>query len=194
MGAAAAGLLVIVATRLLALHTVPLLTWLIDGIGWVIGGVFEAIAAGGVIALYRDHEELKGRPDVFLRSNGARSEQVLTTTTRPAFGLLVRRGVRALVRGRWSLAGDHVEVRSLEEIQKALDASGWLAGLPFMPEMATFCGQSARVFRCVDKIYDYGRTKKLRRLRHVVLLGGFRCDGSTPGRCQAASDLPGKTA
>jgi len=192
--AAAAGLLVIVATRLLAPHTVPLLTWLIDGIGWVIGGLFEAIAAGGVIALYRDHEELKGRRDVFLRSNGALSEQVLTATKRPAFGLLVRRGVRALVRGRWSLAGDHVEVRSLEEIQKTLDANGCLDGLPFMPEMAKFCGQSARVFRCVDKIYDYGRTKKLRRLRHVVLLGGFRCDGSAHGRCQAACYLQWKTA
>ena len=192
--AAAVGLFVIGATQLLAPHTFRWLGWLIDGVGWTIGGVFEAVAAGGMVALYRDHGELKGRPDLFLRSNDAHSEQVLTATGRPGFGLLVRRGVRAVLRGRWSLVGDRVEVRSLEEIQKTLDGNGCLDGLPFMPEMAAFCGQSARVFRCVDKIYDYGRTKKLRRLQHVVLLGGFRCDGSAHGRCQAACYLLWKKA
>ena len=191
--AAAAGLFVIVTIHVIAPHKVPWLTALFDAIGWLIGGIFEAVAAGGVIALYRDHGELKGRPDLFLSANGAHSEPAVTTK-RPGFGLLVRRGMRTLVGGRWSLVGDQVEVRSLEEIQKTLDATGCLDGLPFMPEMVAVCGQSARVFRCVDKIYDYGRTKKLRRLRNVVLLGGFRCDGRAHGGCQASCYLLWKEA
>jgi hypothetical protein len=191
--AAAAGIFVILATRLVAPHTFPWLTALLDAIGWLFGTVFEAVAAGGVIALYRDHGELKGRPDLFLSSNRARSEPALTTE-RPAFGIRVRRAVRALLGGRWSLVGDRVEVCSLEEIRATLDENGCLDGLPFMPEMEAFCGQPARVFRCVDKIYDYGRTKKLRRLRHVVLLSGLRCDGGAHGGCQASCYLLWKTA
>jgi hypothetical protein len=191
--AAVAGLSVIVVSQLIVPSRFPGLRAVIDAIGWLIGAFFEAVALGGVIALYRDHEERKGRTDLFLRANEAHSELALTLE-RPAFGIRVRRRVRSLARGRWVLVGDQVEIRTLEEIQKTLDADGCLDGLPFMPEMARFCGQRGSVFRCVDKIYDYGRSKTLRRLRNVVLLEGLRCDGRAHGGCQASCYLLWKTA
>ena len=41
--------------------------------------------------------------------------------------------------------GDLVEVRSPEEILATLDPNGELDALPFMPEMADFCGKRFRV-------------------------------------------------
>jgi hypothetical protein len=86
-----------------------------------------------------------------------------------------------------------VEVRSFAEIRQTLDARGCLDGLPFMPEMQAFCGRRLRVFRCVDKLYDYGGRKNLRRLRDTVLLTGLRCDGSAHDGCQARCYLMWKT-
>jgi len=191
--AAVTGLCVIVATHLVVPARFRAVTALIDAAGWVIGAIFEAVALGGVIALYRDRGERNGRPDLFLSANAARSEEALTRE-RPSFGILWRRGLRGLANGQWALVGDRVEVRSREEIQKTLDESGCLDGLPFMPEMAAFCGQQAWVFRGVDKIYDYGRSKRLRRLRNVVLLGGLRCDGSAHDGCHASCYLLWKRA
>jgi hypothetical protein len=191
--AALAGLFVIVATHLVAPSRFAVVTALIDAIAWVIGALFEAVALGGVIALYRDDGESKGRADLFLSANEPHSEQALTLE-RPAFGIRFRRGLRSLARGRWALVGDRVEIRSFEEIQKTLDENGCLDGLPFMPEMAAFCNRPAWVFRSVDKIYDFGRSKRLRRLRNVVLLGGLRCDGSAHGACQASCYLLWKRA
>jgi hypothetical protein len=193
ISAAGSGLFVIVATHLIVPGGFPAVTALVEAVGWVIGALFETVALGGVIALYRDHGERKGRADLFLSANEAHSEQALTME-RPAFGIRVRRGLRGLAKGRWALIGDRVEVRSLEEIQNTLDANGCLDGLPFIPEMVKFCGQRASVFRCVDKIYDYGRSKTLRRIRNVVLLRGLRCDGRAHGGCQALCYLMWKTA
>src|SRR5438094_10596849 len=63
-----------------------------------------------------------------------------------------------------------------------------------MPEMARFCGRRIRVFRGVDKILDFGRSWKLRRLEDTVLLAGMRCDGTAHGGCQASCYLLWKTA
>jgi hypothetical protein len=52
--AALAGLFVIVATHLVAPSRFAVVTALIDAIAWVIGALFEAVALGGVIALYPD--------------------------------------------------------------------------------------------------------------------------------------------
>jgi hypothetical protein len=92
------------------------------------------------------------------------------------------------------LVGDVVQIRTLEEIQSTLDESGCLDGLPFMEEMRAFCGQRALVYRCVDKIYDYGKSRKLRRLQDTVLLVGLRCDGGAHGGCQASCYLLWKKA
>ncbi len=193
LAAALTGLFVIVGTHLVTSGRLGTVTALIDAIACVFGGIFEAVAVGGVIALYRDHGDANRRADLFLTANKARSEQVLAAG-RTGVGILFRRWWRDLLGDRWALVGDVVEVRPREEIEKTLDAAGCLDGLPFMPEMAKFCGQQARVFRCVDKIYDYGRSKTLRRLTNVVLLTGLRCDGSAHGGCQASCYLLWKRA
>ncbi len=69
-----------------------------------------------------------------------------------------------------------------------------LDGLPFMAEMAAFCGQRHRVFRRVEKIHDYVTHTGLRRMRSAVLLEALRCDGSAHGGCQACCHLIWKEA
>ena len=104
----------------------------------------------------------------------------------PPRGHLLRRLLARPFLGHSFLVGDEVEVCSLDEIRATLDAQGMLEALPFMPEMEKFCGTRARVFRCLDKIYDYNRTKKMRQLDGCVLLIGLRCNGEAHGGCQAA--------
>jgi hypothetical protein len=111
-----------------------------------------------------------------------------------AWGIWVRRLFRRVLRQSYLLVGDLVQVRSLQEIKDSLDESGCLGGLPFMEEMAAFCGRRFRVYRCVDKIFDYGRSRRLRRIEDVVLLAGLRCDGGAHGGCQASCYLLWKTA
>lgn len=88
--------------------------------------------------------------------------------------------------------GEAVLIRSAEEITKTLDADGKLEGLPFMPEMARFCGTQARVHRHVDKtcVEGFG----LRRMEGTVLLEGLRCDGSAHDGCQRSCMLFWKEA
>jgi len=80
---------------------------------------------------------------------------------------------------------DLVEVRSQSEILATLDAQGWLAGLPFMPEMAKFCGRRFRVHRRASKVF-IDRHYYVARLEGWVLLEGVRCDGASHGACQMA--------
>lgn len=102
---------------------------------------------------------------------------------------LVRRAIRRL-RGRQFgqlglCAGEEVEILSREEILATLDPRGELDCLPFMPEMESWCGQKARVFRRVDKIFDWITMSGLRRMRDTVILEKMRCDGRHHGECQA---------
>jgi hypothetical protein len=83
------------------------------------------------------------------------------------------------------LVGNWVAVRSAGEILSTLDSNGTLDGLPFMPEMLSWCGKSFRVQRRVDKtcVADAGS------LRHfpkgdVVILDGPRCDGNAHDGCK----------
>jgi hypothetical protein len=73
-------------------------------------------------------------------------------------------------------------VRSLEEILATLDGRGTLDGLPFMPEMARYCGGRYRVYRRAEKtcVEGYG----VRLLGATVFLEGLRCDGSAHDGCQ----------
>jgi hypothetical protein len=82
--------------------------------------------------------------------------------------------------------GDWVEVRSKEEILATLDASGSLAGLPFMPEMLQFCGEKLQVFRRAHKTCDYTtpypyRTRRIDETVHLQT----RCDGQGHDGCEA---------
>lgn len=88
--------------------------------------------------------------------------------------------------------GQVVEVRSAGEILATLDAGGKLNGMPFMPEMARYCGRRFRVLRnpkmtCVEGV-------DLRRLEDTVFLEGLRCDGADHDGCQRGCRIFWKTA
>lgn len=82
-------------------------------------------------------------------------------------------------------AGDWVEVLSKEEILATLDETGSLDGLPFMPEMAQYCGMKFRVSKRAHKTCDPPNGLAGRRMLGTVHLEGLRCDGAAHGGCQA---------
>ena len=81
--------------------------------------------------------------------------------------------------------GDLVEVRSPAEILATLDERGTRDGLPFMPEMAAFCGRRFVVDRRAERVCDTVHYSGTRRPPNTVLLADLRCDGSAHGGCQA---------
>jgi hypothetical protein len=83
--------------------------------------------------------------------------------------------------------GQLVEVRSEDEILATLDETGALEQLPFMPEMARFCGRQFRVAAVAHKVCDTQSRTGMRRLNNAVNLAGAgaRCDGSAHDGCQA---------
>jgi hypothetical protein len=85
--------------------------------------------------------------------------------------------------------GDLVQVRSAEEILATLDERGELENLPFMPEMAAFCGQTLTVHKVAHKVCDTINRSGMRRMTRAVHLTGARCDGSAHGGCQTACSL-----
>jgi hypothetical protein len=149
------------------------------------------VFVGGLVVLHREGRASRGRPDLFLELNGDRSESALSRLGMN--GRFPKSVLRLFARDRF-VVGDLVEIQSLENIRRTLDADGTLDGVPFMTEMIPFCGRKARVLRCVDKVYDYGRSKTLRRLRDCVLLAGTRCDGAAHNGCQARCSVFWKTA
>jgi len=90
--------------------------------------------------------------------------------------------------------GDWVEVRSPAEILATLDERGMLENLPFMPEMAHFCGRRLRVDRRTERICDTVNYTGSLRLADAVMLEDLRCDGSAHGGCQASCRLIWKEA
>ncbi|MBD4412210.1 hypothetical protein GUG95_13095, partial [Xanthomonas citri pv. citri] len=79
-------------------------------------------------------------------------------------------------------AGDLVEVKSLDDIRATLDADGAYEDLPFMPEMAAFCGERLKVFRRAEKTCVEGHG--LRQMSGTVLLEEARCKGAEHDGCQ----------
>ena len=88
--------------------------------------------------------------------------------------------------------GDWVEVRPMAEILPALDGTNSLAGLPFMPEMAEFCGKRFRIVKLAHKTCDPTGCSNLRRMENAVHLDA-RCDGSGHDGCEARCLLIWKT-
>jgi len=78
--------------------------------------------------------------------------------------------------------GQLVRVRTEAEILATLDGDGKLEGMPFMPEMTRFFGQTFRVYRRAVKTCVEGNA--IRRLTDTVLLEGLRCDGAFHEGCQ----------
>jgi hypothetical protein len=87
---------------------------------------------------------------------------------------------------------DVVTVGSLEEILATLDADGKYEGMPFMPEMAAFCGKAFPVSRLVEKTCVEG--VGMRTVRETVFLDSLRCDGSAHDGCQRGCMLFWKEA
>ena len=81
-------------------------------------------------------------------------------------------------------AGEWVEVRSKEEILRTLDQSGQLDGMPFMPEMFTFCSQRFQVYKRAHKTCDTVFPVRGRRVDQTVHLE-TRCGGQAHGGCDA---------
>lgn len=82
-------------------------------------------------------------------------------------------------------SGDTVRVRSAADILATLDEHGRLNGVPFMPEMLRWCGETVRVSARADKTCDTIDFAGLRRMTRAVHLDDLRCDGSSHGGCQA---------
>jgi len=90
--------------------------------------------------------------------------------------------------------GDLVEVRAPAEILATLDERGALEELPFMPEMAVFCGRRLVVDRRAERVCDTVNYSGTRRPPRTVLLGDLRCDGSAHAGCQAECRILWKEA
>jgi hypothetical protein len=145
------------------------------------------VLLAGAVVMWRARLMAKGQPDLFLRLNATRSEEYLAALP---LGSGRARAANTRSNGVDGLrVGDEVEVKSLAEIRATLDADGCIAALPFQREMEAFCGRRFRVFRVVDKIYDYGRSRKLRNVTGSVSLAGVRCAGTAHGGCQAQCSL-----
>lgn len=78
--------------------------------------------------------------------------------------------------------GDWVTVRNADQILATLDTEGRLDGLPFMPEMAGFCGGTYAVLRRVNRTCVEGAG--MRAMDDTVLLRGVRCNGASHEGCQ----------
>lgn len=79
--------------------------------------------------------------------------------------------------------GHVVEVRSPREILATLDSEGNLESLPFMPEMAKYCGRRFRVYRRAEKVF-LDHYYYVARMQRAVFLEGVRCDGAAHAGCQ----------
>jgi hypothetical protein len=176
------------ALAALATLDAPSLSTAVGLIVALAGAALLLAAASGFVVVRRAQRVPAGREDLFVACNRSRSEAALQQPLRLPFSGL-RRALGAPL-----IVGDAVKIKPVGEIRATLDSSGCLDNLPFMAEMERFCGKRARVYRVVDKVYDYGGKKDLRRIRDTVLLHDLRCDGAAHGGCQAECYLLWKTA
>jgi hypothetical protein len=142
-------------------------------------------AATGELVRYRHRLGAHSKRDLFLELNRSREASAIAAGAGPRTGWL-RRWLARRFLGHDLVVGDEVEIRPWAEIRATLDERGCLEELPFMPEMLAMCGQRAHVFRCVHRIFDYRKSRRMRHMDRAVLLVGTVCDGSSHGGCEAA--------
>lgn len=176
------------------------LYWLPKVVGPVVAAVSVLVALGAAtlacasaVVLVRYKQGALGERDLFLELNRFREPAAIKAgavarTTR------ARRWLAQRLLGHDLVVGDLVEVKTWAEIRATLDERGCLEQLPFMPEMLTMCGQRAYVFRCVHRLFDYRKTRRMRHMEGAVLLVGTVCDGSNHGGCEAACHTIWKSA
>ena len=97
--------------------------------------------------------------------------------------------------------GDLVEILNSTEIKNTLDENGCLDKLPFMPEMAKFCGKRFVVKKkfeqfCFDGASLCGKESAIREFRNndVYKLNNLRCSGHYHGNCKKGCTLFWKKA
>jgi hypothetical protein len=147
-----------------------------------VAGAVALVAIGGLVVIVRNFCEERGVPYFPVQPR----ERIAGPT---------RLAIRRLLNPNAGLRpGEMVEVRSLPEILATLDERGSLDGLPFMPEMAAFCGHRFPVHRRLEKVWEYAHGTGMRRVHNTVLLQALRCNGQSHGGCQAACQLIWKEA
>lgn len=151
------------------------------------------LAGAGLLVLYRCRRDALGNRDLFLDLNRSTEAAAITAAAPPRISP-VRRWLARRLLGHDFLVGDLVEIRTWPEIKATLDERGAYEGLPFMPEMSAQCGQRARVFRCMHRLFDYRKSRKMRHMDGAVLLIGSLCDGSSHGGCEAGCHTIWKSA
>jgi hypothetical protein len=176
------------------------LYWLPKVVGPVVAAlnVFVALSAAtlacaGALVLARYKRAVLGERDLFLELNRSREPAAIKAAP-PARITSVRRWLARRLLGHDFVVGDLVEIKSWAEIRATLDERGCLEQLPLMPEMVGMCGQRAYVFRCVHRLFDYRKTRRMRHMDGAVLLVGTVCDGSNHGGCEAACHTIWKSA
>jgi hypothetical protein len=70
--------------------------------------------------------------------------------------------------------GERVRVLEWSEILATLDEQSSCQGLGWMSVMRAFCGTEQTVLRRVERFFDE-RTRRMLRIRDVVLLEGVHC-------------------
>jgi hypothetical protein len=151
------------------------------------------LTCASAVVLVRYRRDASGERDLFLELNRSRDPAAIKAAA-GARTTRVRRWVAQRLLGHDLVVGDFVEVKTWPEIRATLDERGCLEQLPFMPEMLTMCGQRAYVFRCVHRLFDYRKTRRMRHMDGAVLLIGAVCDGSNHGGCEAACHTIWKSA
>jgi FkbM family methyltransferase len=156
------------------------------------------IAAGVLLAScalvsHRWRRAARGEQDLFLALGGSPDAAALEAR-KPRRRSPMRRWLARRMLGHDLIVGDLVEVRSWDEIRATLDERGCFENLPFMPEMLAMCGQRARVFRGMHRLFDYRKSRRMRHMAGAVLLAGSACDGASHGGCEAACHTIWKAA
>ncbi len=152
-----------------------------------------ALACASAIVLVRYQRAARGARDLFLELNRSREPAAVEAAGNARVSCLRRWLARRLL-GHDFVVGDLVEVKTWDEIRSTLDERGCLEELPFMPEMLAMCGRRAHVFRCVHRLFDYRKSRRMRHMNGTVLLVGTVCDGSSHGGCEAACHTIWKSA
>ncbi len=142
-------------------------------------------ALSGAVVLVRYRRGALRERDLFLELNRSREPGAIKAAT-PARTGRMRRWLARCVLGHDLVVGDLVEIKTWAEIRPTLDQRGCLDQMPFMPEMLVMCGRRTHVFRCVHRLFDYRKTRRMRHMNGAVLLVGTVCGGSSHGGCEAA--------
>jgi hypothetical protein len=171
---------------LLSLHRLPhMIALIIATLGVLVALVACMLVCAGIIVLVRYRRGVRGARDLFLELNKSReAEAIRAAPPRRVSGL--RRWLGRHLLGHDLIVGDVVEIKSWDEIRATLDERGSLEQLPFMPEMLAMCGQRAHVYRCLHRLFDYRKSRKMRHMSDAVLLVGAVCNGASHGGCEAA--------